>query len=160
MNSINIGRWHMTIYLASDHAGFELKEKIKKYLIDNQYTIDDKGTHSTESSSWVEYGAAAAREVSKDPENSKGIIICGSGLGMSIVSNKFKNVRAAVCNDLYTAEMSRKHNDANVLNMGARVVAPELAIRIVDKWLNTDFEGNRHQLRIDQLSNIEGTNFK
>lgn len=150
----------MTIYLASDHAGFELKEKIKKYLIDNQYIIDDKGTHSTESSSWVEYGAAAAREVSKDPENSKGIIICGSGLGMSIVSNKFKNVRAAVCNDLYTAEMSRKHNDANVLNMGARVVAPELAIRIVDKWLNTDFEGNRHQLRIDQLSNIEGTNFK
>ncbi|HLP58719.1 MAG TPA: ribose 5-phosphate isomerase B [Candidatus Deferrimicrobium sp.] len=150
----------MTIYLASDHAGFELKEKIKKYLIDNQYIIDDKGTHSTESSSWVEYGAAAAREVSKDPDNSRAIIICGSGLGMSIVSNKFKNVRAAVCNDLYTAEMSRKHNDANVLNMGARVVAPELAIRIVDKWLNTDFEGNRHQLRIDQLSNIEGTNFK
>ncbi|MCU0288423.1 MAG: ribose 5-phosphate isomerase B [Acidobacteria bacterium] len=150
----------MKIYLSSDHAAFELKEKIKKYLLDNQYSVEDMGTHSTESSSWVEYGAAAAREVSQDPENARAIIICGSGIGMSMVSNKFKNVRAAVCNDLYTAEMSRKHNNANVLNIGSRIVAPELALRIVDKWLNTEFEGNRHQLRIDQLSNIEEKNFK
>lgn len=150
----------MKIYLASDHAAYELKEKIKKYLMDNHYTVEDKGTYSLESSSWVEYGAAAARKISEDPEDSVGIILCGSGLGMSIVANKFKNVRAAVCNDLYTAEMSRKHNNANVLNIGARVVAPELALRIVDKWLNTEFEGNRHQLRLDQLSNVENKNFK
>lgn len=150
----------MKIYLASDHAAYELKEKIKKYLMDNYYTVEDKGTYSLESSSYVEYGADAAREVSEDPEDSVGIILCGSGLGMSIVANKFKNVRATVCNDLYTAEMSRKHNDSNVLNIGARVVAPELALRIVDKWLNTEFEGNRHQMRLDQLSNIEKANFK
>ena len=151
----------MIIYLASDHAGFELKEKVKKYLLDNSFTIEDMGTFSTESVSWSEYGAEAARKVSEDPENAKGIIICGSGIGMSMVSNKFKNVRAALCNDLNAAEMSRKHNNANVLNMGARVIDVKTALKIVDKWLHTEFEGGRHQKRIDYLHQVvERMNFK
>lgn len=150
----------MTIYLASDHAAFMLKEIIKKYLLDNNLNVEDMGPESAEPVSWVEYGAKAAEKISANPENSKGILLCGSGLGMSIVANKFKHVRSALCNDLYTAEMSRKHNNANVLNMGARVIAPELALRIVEKWLNTEFEGNRHQQRLDQLNKTEEKNFK
>ena len=150
------------IYLASDHAGFELKEKLKNYLQDQGYdfTIEDMGTYSTEPVSWTEYGAKAAQKVSEDPENSKGIIICGSGIGMSMVSNKFKNVRAALCNDEYSAEMSRKHNNANVLNMGARVIDLKTAQKIVDKWLHTEFEGGRHQKRLDDLHQVEQNSFK
>ncbi len=150
----------MTIYLVSDHAGFMLKEIIKKYLLDNNLTVEDLGPQASEPVSWVEYGSKAAEKISANPENSKGIFLCGSGLGMSIIANKFKHVRAALCNDLFTAEMSRKHNNANVLNMGARVIAPELALRIVEKWLNTEFEGNRHQQRLDQLNETEEKNFK
>jgi ribose 5-phosphate isomerase B len=152
------------IYLASDHAGFELKKKLKDYLekqpYDFTFTVEDLGTYSAEPVSWAEYGAKAAQKVSEDPENSKGIIICGSGIGMSMVSNKFKNVRAALCNNEYTAEMSRKHNNANVLNMGARVIDWETAIKIVDKWLHTEFEGGRHQKRLDDLRRVEQNSFK
>ena len=152
----------MKIYLASDHAGFVLKNEIKKFLRQNNYFIEDLGTHSTELPvNWAEVGARAAKKVSQDPSNSRGIIICGSGLGMSMVSNKFKNVRAALCNDEYTAEMSKKHNDANVLNLGARVISTEKAIKIVDVWLNTEFEGGRHKIRLDYLLNtVERKNFK
>ena len=151
----------MKIYLASDHAGYELKQVVIKYLKDNGYEYEDMGTYSTDSVNWAEYGALAAKKVSENYKDSKGIIICGSGMGMSMVSNKFKNVRAALCNDLYSAEMSRKHNNANVLNMGGRVVGKDLALKIVDVWLNTDFEGGRHQKRLDFLSNeIEKINFK
>ena len=150
------------IYLASDHAGFELKEKLKNYLQEQGYdfTIEDMGTYSTESASWAEYGAKAAQKVSEDPENSKGIVVCGSGIGMSMVSNKFKNVRAALCNDEYSAEMSRKHNNANVLNMGAKVIDLKTAQKIVDKWLHTEFEGGRHQKRLDDLHQVEQNSFK
>jgi len=151
----------MKIYLACDHAGFELKEKIKQYLCGKEYIVEDMGTHSGESVNWAYYGAEAARKVSMDPEGSKGIVVCGSGIGMSIVSNKFKNVRAALCHDEYTAEMSRKHNNANVLNMVSRIIDHEKALRIVDKWLNTAFEGGRHQERLEfLLKNIEEKNFK
>jgi len=151
----------MKIYLASDHAGFELKQIVIGYLEEKGYEYEDMGTFSKDSVNWAEYGAIAARKVSENYKNSKGIIICGSGMGMSMVSNKFKNVRAALCNDLYSAEMSRKHNNANVLNMGGRVVGKDLALKIVDVWLNTDFEGGRHQKRLDYLSNeVEEINFK
>jgi ribose 5-phosphate isomerase B len=150
----------MKIYLASDHAGFELKETVKKYLLENGYTIEDMGTHSSDSVSWAEYGAKAAANVSADPENAKGIIICGSGIGMSMVSNKFGNVRAALCHDEYAAEMSRKHNNANVLNMGARVIDTETALKITHRWLNTEFEGGRHQTRLDHMRQVEINNFK
>jgi ribose 5-phosphate isomerase B len=152
----------MKIYLASDHAGFELKEKLKAYLQGEVYdfTIEDMGTYSTESVSWAGYGAKAAQKVSEDPEHSKGIFICGSGIGMSMVSNKFKNVRAALCNDEYSAEMSRKHNNANVLTMGARVIDLKTAQKIVEKWLHTEFEGGRHQKRLDDLLRVEQNSFK
>jgi len=150
----------MTVYLASDHAGFKLKEEVGKYLRDNGFDVEDMGAHSADSVSWAEYGAKAAAKVSEDPENSKGIIICGSGIGMSMVSNKFKNVRAALCRDEYDAEMSRKHNNANVLNMGERVTDTDTALKIVDKWLHTEFEGGRHQTRLDHLNKLEQNNFK
>ncbi len=151
----------MKIYLASDHAGYKLKISVKEHLEKKGYSINDVGTYSEESANWAEYGAKAAQAVSSDPENSLGIIICGSGIGMSIVANKFKNVRAALCNDEYSAEMSRKHNNANVLNMGARLVSPEQAEKIVDIWINTRFEGGRHSERLAFLSNeVEKKNFK
>jgi RpiB/LacA/LacB family sugar-phosphate isomerase len=151
----------MNIYLASDHAGFELKEEIKTYLSERDFTVEDLGTGSAESVNWAEYGAKAAGKVSQDPEHSKGILVCGSGIGMSIVANKFKGVRAALCGDPYAAEMSRKHNNANVLTMGARVTDKEKALEIVEIWLNTDFEGGRHQQRLDYLEGIvEKENFK
>jgi ribose 5-phosphate isomerase B len=151
----------MIIYLASDHAAFELKEKIKNHLDNNDYAYMDMGTHSSESANWAAFGAKAAQQVSNDPDGSKGIIICGSGIGMSIVSNKFKSVRAALCHDIKGAEMSRKHNNANVLNIGARVVDTDTALSIVDTWLNTEFEMGRHKERLDYLHNeIENNNFK
>jgi len=151
----------MKIYLASDHAAFDLKERIKSYLEEKDFQVEDMGTHTKESVNYAEYGAKAAAKVSQDPQNSRGVIICGSGIGMSIVSNKFKGVRAALCNDEYAAEMSRKHNNANVLNMGARVVDEEQAEKILEIWLNTPFEGGRHQDRIDYVHHIiERQNFK
>jgi ribose 5-phosphate isomerase B len=151
----------MTIYMASDHAAFDMKEEIKRHLVEKGYPVEDMGTDSTDSVNWAEYGAKAAAKVSENPEQAKGIILCGSGIGMSMVSNKFKNVRAALCNDIYAAEMSRKHNNANVLNMGARVIDKDSALEIVDTWLNTSFEGGRHQVRLDFLNNdVERNNFK
>jgi ribose 5-phosphate isomerase B len=154
----------MKIYLACDHAAYDLKEKIKTYLVENNYDIEDMGAHSKEAVNWAEYGAKAAREVSQDPENSQGIIICGTGIGMSLVSNKFKNVRAALCHDEFTTEMSRKHNDANVLNMGARVLSEEKALQLVEIWLNTEFAGEkvpRYRQRLDYLHDVvESKNFK
>jgi len=151
----------MKIILASDHAGFSLKLHVKKHLEEKGYSVKDMGVFSEDRVNWAEYGAKAASVVSDDPENSMGIIICGSGIGMSIVSNKFKNVRAALCNDEYSAEMSRRHNNSNVLNMGERVVTEELAEKIVEIWLNTPFEGGRHADRLEYISNIvEKNNFK
>jgi ribose 5-phosphate isomerase B len=147
--------------MASDHAAFDMKEEIKRHLVEKGYPVEDMGTCSTDSVNWAEYGAKAAAKVSENPEQAKGIILCGSGIGMSMVSNKFKNVRAALCNDIYAAEMSRKHNNANVLNMGARVIDKDSALEIVDTWLNTSFEGGRHQVRLDFLNNdVERNNFK
>jgi len=151
----------MNIYMASDHAGFLLKEEIKTYLRENKYKVIDVGTDSTKSVNWAEFGARAAKDVSDNYDNSIGIIICGSGIGMSIVSNKFKYVRAALCRDEYDAEMARKHNNANILNLGARVTETKKALSIVKKFLKTEFEGGRHQDRLDFLQNmVEDNNFK
>jgi ribose 5-phosphate isomerase B len=151
----------MKIYLASDHAGFELKEIVKKFLQKSQYDCQDMGTHSAESVSWAEFGAKAAQKVSENPENTKGILICGSGIGMSMIANKFRGIRAAQCHDRYTAEMSRRHNNSNILTLGARILNKKKALRIVEIWLNTAFEGGRHQKRIEYLEQIiEKKNFK
>jgi ribose 5-phosphate isomerase B len=151
----------MKIYLASDHAGFELKETIKNYLLNNQYAVEDVGTHSRDSVNWAEYGARAARLVSENAPDARGILICGSGIGMSMIANKFKEIRAALCHSLYTVEMSRKHNNANILTLGARILKTEDALEMVKVWLETPFEGGRHQDRIGYLQQvIEKQNFK
>jgi ribose 5-phosphate isomerase B len=141
------------LVIAADHAGFELKEKIRENLRLQGYAVDDCGVYSNDAANWVEYGAKAAEKVSVDPENKVGIMICGSGIGMSIVANKFKNVRAALCHDENDARTARSHNDANVLTLGARVVDTEKALQIVHVFLHTVFAGGRHQVRLDYLRN-------
>jgi len=148
------------IYLASDHAGFRLKEAVKKYLQKEGIALEDLGTHSGQRVDWPELGARAAAKVSADPENTRAVAICGTGLGMSMICNKFKNVRAALCHSRYDARMSREHNNANVLNLGGRVLRTRKALGILRVWLQTEFTGGRHQQRLDILSRIEAKNFK
>ena len=142
----------MKLVLAADHAGFALKEKIKTHLLERKYELKDFGTFSEAATNWAMFGARAAAAVSADPAGSVGILVCGSGIGMSIVANKFRHVRAALCRDENDALTARRHNDANVLALGARVTDGEKALRIVDVFLETEFEGGRHQERLDFLS--------
>ncbi|MCG2810142.1 MAG: ribose 5-phosphate isomerase B [Candidatus Aminicenantes bacterium] len=141
----------MDLVLAADHAGFELKEKIKESLLLQGFTVDDCGVNSVAAANWAEFGAAAAAKVSADPQHKMGILVCGSGIGMSIVANKFRNVRAALCHDENAALLARSHNDANVLALGARVVDSATALKIVAVFLQTAFAGGRHQVRLDYL---------
>jgi ribose 5-phosphate isomerase B len=147
------GQEKMKLAIAADHAGFALKEKIREFLRLQKYTVEDCGTYSAATANWAEFGAKAAAKVSADPENTMGILVCGSGIGMSIVANKFKHVRAALCHDENDARTARSHNDANVLALGARVVDSEKALQIVHVFLHTAFEGGRHQVRLDFLRN-------
>lgn len=142
------------IGIGSDHAAYEFKEEIKKYLIENGYEIRDFGTSSNASVDYPDYGIAVAESVANG-ECSKGIIFCGTGVGISISANKVKGIRAVVCSEPYSAKLSRLHNDANVLALGARVIGVEVAKMIVDIWLDTEFEGGRHALRIDKISRYE-----
>jgi ribose 5-phosphate isomerase B len=145
------------LVLAADHAGFELKERIKAELRRQGREIDDCGTDSAAPANWAEFGARAAAKVSADPRHTVGILVCGSGIGMSIVANKFPGVRAALCRTEDDARLARRHNDANVLTLGARVVDAPLALRIVAAFLATGFEGGRHQVRLDYLrAHVEG----
>ncbi len=144
----------MKIAIGSDHAGFRLKEKIKEYLLSKGYEVLDFGTNSTNSTHYPIF----AKEVAKAVQEKKadyGILICGSGIGMSITANKFPGIRAALCVNEYMARMSRMHNDANVLCLGDRVVGDELALSIVEAWLSTGFEGGRHKERIKLIEEIE-----
>jgi ribose 5-phosphate isomerase B len=151
---------NLKIVLASDHAGFELKEKIRDYLQPQGYAVEDCGAYSAVSSNWADFGARAAAKVSAAPGHTVGILVCGSGIGMSIVANKFPHVRAALCHDENAARLARSHNDANVLALGARVVDAAAAMKIVAVFLGTAFEGGRHQARLDYLRNdVEGKNF-
>lgn len=138
------------IAIGADHAGFLAKEKLKKHL----KVFKDFGTQSEESCDYPLIAKAVAQEVAEG-KSEKGILICGSGIGMCIVANKVKGIRAAVCNDVNTAKLSRSHNDANVLCIGARIVTSEEIEKIVDTFLGTPFEGNRHQIRVNQISEIE-----
>ena len=144
------------VAIASDHAGFHLKEQIKKVLQSLGVPFEDLGTNSTESADYPEYAARVARAVQN---GRKGILCCGTGIGMSIVANKFKGVRAAVCNDANAARMSREHNDANVISLGGRVIQDPAQISdIVRIWLETPFEGGRHQRRLDRIRDFEEEN--
>lgn len=144
----------MKIVIGADHAGYELKEIITNLLKEIGYEPVDIGTGSSCSVDYPDYAEAVAKAVS-DGIYERGILICGTGIGMSIVANKFKNIRAALCNDLFTAKMSRLHNDANILCMGSRIIGTGLAKEIVKTWLTTNFEGDRHLKRLEKLNLIE-----
>lgn len=141
----------MKIAVGSDHAGFELKEYIKKILTERGDTVIDVGTDSMESVDYADFGLKVAQLVSRR-EAEKGILVCGTGMGMSVVANKVKGIRASVVFDLYTAIQSRRHLDANVLVLGGRVTGKGLAEEITKTWLDTPFDGGRHQKRIDKIT--------
>ena len=138
------------IIVGSDHAGYPMKEKVKAHLLERNIEVEDVGTHSEESVDYTDFGKAVAGKVS-DGAFERGILICGTGLGMSMVANRFTGVRAALANDLFSAVMSRRHNDANVLVMGGRLIGDILALQLVDTWLETPFEGGRHQRRLEKM---------
>ena len=138
------------IAIGCDHAAFNEKEKLKKYLIKNGYELIDVGTNSSDSVDYPSFGHEVGKLVVNNKVN-KGIVICGSGIGISIAANKIKGVRAALCTSSEHAKMSRKHNDANVLALGARMTDFSLILEIVQAWLNTDFEGGRHLNRVNLI---------
>ena len=144
----------MRVAIGSDHAGYALKTHLVEHLRGLGHEVDDHGTDSTESVDYPPICAGVAAAVAEGRAD-RGIVLGGSGQGEQIAANKVRGARAALCNDLYTARMSREHNDANVLAMGGRIVASGLADEIVTLWLSTDFEGGRHQRRIDQITEIE-----
>jgi len=148
-------RLKMKIVLGCDHGGVELKEVIAGVLKSiPEVEIIDAGTYGEESVDYPEFGAKVAEAVSSGAAD-RGIAVCGTGIGMSIVANKYHGVRAALCHDCFTAKMSRKHNDANVLVLGGRVTGREVAIDMLKEWLATPFEGGRHQRRLDEIADLE-----
>lgn len=144
----------MKIAIGSDHGGYHLKEHIKKYLEEKNFDIEDFGTNSLESVDYSDFAREVAEAVAQGKFD-RGILICGTGLGISIAANKVRGIRAAVVSDCYSAKMSRAHNNANILALGGRVVGPDLATEIVETWMETPFEGGRHQRRIDKITDIE-----
>ena len=142
------------IAIGSDHGGYALKQVIISHLADRGVEFRDFGTYSEESCDYPEYGEAVGRAVASG-ECELGIAVCGTGIGISIAANKVHGVRAAACSDCYTAEMCRRHNDANVLALGGRVIGPGLALKIVDIFLSTGFDGGRHARRLGKLAEIE-----
>jgi ribose 5-phosphate isomerase B len=144
----------LKIAIGSDHGGYALKEQIRRWVAELGHEVDDLGCDSADSVDYPVYAIAVARKVASGAAD-LGILVCGTGLGMSMAANKVKGVRAAVCNDLYCAEHARAHNDANVMTIGARVVNNTDARQIVEVFLNTKFEGGRHARRVDQIMAIE-----
>lgn len=147
------------IAIASDHRGYKIKEEIKKYFDDNEIKYIDFGTNSEERTDYPKEARLVALSIQKG-ECKKGILICGTGLGMSIVANKFKGIRCAVCSSETTAKYSRLHNDSNILAIGASEVNSAEVIPIVKIWLETEFEGGRHAERLKMIEEIENENFK
>ena len=144
------------IAIASDHGGFDLKKSIIAHLLNIGWKVDDLGPYSGDSVDYPDFGIKLAEEVSgKNVE--RGIVICGTGIGMSIVVNRFPGIRGTLCSDLFTAKLCREHNDSNILVMGGRVIGKGLAAEIVNTWLNTPFEGGRHQRRLDKINQIDAS---
>jgi ribose 5-phosphate isomerase B len=145
----------LKIAIGSDHAGYLLKEETKKFLDLKDIPFTDFGTFKIDSSDYPEFAYKVGNAIaSKDCD--RGILICGTGIGMSITANKIKGIRAAVANNEESAKLSRLHNDANILCLGARIVEPEQALKILDVWINTSFEGGRHQKRINLITQLTG----
>lgn len=142
------------IAIACDHAALDMKKEIEDLLMARGLEYKDFGTNTTDSCHYPVYGARAARAVASG-ECDRGIVICGTGIGISLAANKVKGIRCALCSDPYSAKMTRAHNDANMLALGARVIGVELAKQIVEVWLDTPFEGGRHQTRVDMITAIE-----
>jgi ribose 5-phosphate isomerase B len=142
------------IAIGSDHAAYPLKEKIKAFLTHMGLKVEDVGAHNEDSVDYADFGAKVASAVAKGTYP-RGILLCGTGLGMSMIANRFHGIRAALCHDLFAAIMSRRHNDANILVLGGRVTGDILALEIVKLWLETPFDGGRHQYRIEKLDNAD-----
>ena len=144
----------MKLSIASDHGGYELKEDIKKFLTEQGHEVEDFGCNSLDSCDYADFAEPAARAVAEG-KCERGIVICTTGIGISITANKVKGIRCALCSEPLSAEMTRRHNDANMLAMGAGMTGPLLARRIVTAFLSTEFEGGRHQRRIDKMMEAE-----
>jgi ribose 5-phosphate isomerase B len=142
------------IALGADHAGWELKESLKAWLIDRGYHVVDFGTHTPDSVDYPDYAALVGEAVAAGKAE-RGVLVCGTGIGMAITANKVPGVRAAACGDLYVARMSREHNDANVLALGGRLTGADAAADILRLWLETDFAGGRHQRRLEKIAGVE-----
>ena len=146
-----------SIAIGADHGGYRLKEEVKAYLAEKGYPVMDVGTDSEASVDYPDFAAEVVRAVQSGKAD-LGVLICGTGIGMAITANKFKGIRAAVVHDAYTAEMSRRHNNANVITFGGRVVGAGVAFSILDAWLGNTFEGGRHTRRLGKIEAFEGRN--
>jgi ribose 5-phosphate isomerase B len=144
----------MKIAIGNDHAAYEMKAEIVELLNQHDVEVIDMGTNGPESVDYPDFGSKVCNAVTNG-EADRGILICGTGIGMSIVANKFKGIRAALCGDCFSARMSREHNDSNVLVMGARIIGSSLADEITKVWLTTGFEGGRHIIRLDKIKGLE-----
>ncbi|WP_026893500.1 ribose 5-phosphate isomerase B [Clostridiisalibacter paucivorans] len=144
----------MKIAIGSDHGGLELKEHVKKYLLDKGVDVVDCGTNSSESVDYPDFAYKVAEAV-KDGKCSNGIVVCGTGIGISIAANKVAGIRCALCGDCYSAKMAKEHNNANMLALGGRVVGKDLALEIVNSWINAEFQGGRHERRVNKITDIE-----
>ena len=143
----------LKIAVASDHGGFALKEKVKEHLVQRGFEVDDLGTHSEESVDYPVYGKACGEAVASGKAD-LGVVVCGTGIGISIAANKVKGIRCGLCTSVEMAHLTKQHNNANILALGGRTTEPELAVKIVDEWLDTEFEGGRHQRRVDMLDQM------
>lgn len=144
----------MKISMGSDHGAFAMKEHLKQYLTEQGHQVVDCGTYSTDSCDYADFAKAAAQLVASG-DCDRGIVMCTTGVGISIAANKVRGIRCALCSEPYSAEMTRRHNDANMLAMGGALIGPNMADRIVDVFLNTEFEGGRHERRVGKIMAIE-----
>jgi len=144
----------MKIAIGSDHGGYGLKQNIIKYLEDSGYEYNDFGTYSEDSVDYPDFGKKVSESVAKG-EYDKGIVICGTGIGISIACNKVRGIRCALCSDIYSAKKAAEHNNANIIALGGRVVGPDLAQAIVEAFLSSEFEAGRHERRVNKIMDIE-----
>ncbi|MFO1518426.1 MAG: ribose 5-phosphate isomerase B [bacterium] len=149
----------MKIAIASDHAGFPLKQALLRFFTQEKIQFQDLGVDEVKSVDYPDFAALVSEAVSSGKVDS-GILVCGTGLGMSIAANKFKGIRAVTVGDVYSARMAKEHNDANVLSLGARTLDPSKAVRLVKAWLKASYKGGRHQNRLDKITEIENKNLK
>ena len=143
----------LKIAIASDHGGFALKEKIKEHLLKRGFSVEDLGTYSEESVDYPVYGKACGEAVASGKAD-LGVVICGTGIGISIAANKIKGIRCGLCTSVEMAHLTKQHNNANILALGGRTTGVDLAVKIVDEWLDTEYEGGRHQRRVEMLDNL------